>query len=181
MSSSPRTLFLLFPLLVTCQGGDNMGDSSAPDASNSPAPDADPNAPDSGPIPDGCDFDDSISSGLLSETLQLQGSDSNACVILTRTNVCPPDFICKAVPFTLNSFLVGEGTTTELIDNQADLHWEESWHNWEDWGEAQSATIRYRLESRYIESFTDLYQLTAFNKDTGETVWGPLSMVPYAP
>jgi hypothetical protein len=192
MSFGPRpapALALLCTLLAACDASgddDDTADASLPQADADPAaPDADPAAPDANPAaPDAapaasCPFENDIVYDLLAETVQLESADKQTCVKLTRRNDCAPDVICKAVPFTLLTFLVVHDGTLTYIDKAADLHWEATHHNWMDWGEAIGGGVRYRLDSRYTDGFTDHYELAAAAVGTGAGLWGPIELFPY--
>lgn len=179
-----RTSLAVFLVLAACAGDDDddsAGADAAPVADADPAAaDADPTAPDAAPVAD-CDFEDDVTYNLLAETVQLESAGAGTCVKLTRTNDCPPDWICMAVPFTLNTFHTVHDGASAYIDDEAQMHWEATHHNWTDWGEASTDAVRYRLESRYTDGFTDKYQLSAYDKDTGTRLWGPVELLPYVP
>jgi hypothetical protein len=186
MSSRLHPLALSLLLLTACGSTTDAGDDddaadAAPGADADPnGPDADPDAPDADPAAT-CQFDDGVRYDLLAETVQLESAGGGTCVKLTRRNDCPPDFICKAVPFTLLTFRTVHDGAVAYIDDEGAMHWEATHHNWNDWGEATGGGVRYRLESRYTDGFTDRYELFAYDAATAALRWGPVELVPYAP
>lgn len=154
-------------------GDDDDNDVGGPDAAS--ASDADPNAPDALRVE--CGFDDSEYE-LLAEVLQLSSAGGGTCVRLTRRNEC--DGICLAVPFTLLTFRAVHDNASVFVTDTARLHWEESHHNWNDWGEAIDRGLRYRLELTFVDGINDDWTLSAYDTDDAR-VWGPVELRPFLP
>lgn len=165
---------------------DTMNDAAASDAGASAdagldtdgatAPDANAELPGVGL----CGFDAALPWYSLGEILQVESPRSDTCVWLSRHNDCPPDGICKAVPFTLERVRVGhDGAVVEIADPEA-LSWRSTHHNWCDVGEARTATTRYRIEVQVNEAFHYAYQLTAFDIGTDSMRWSE-RLVPFDP
>ena len=180
------TLALLVPACDSGESGDDDDDDDLVGAdaaltvdADLDSPDADPTAPDAAPAD--CLFDDSVDYHLLAEVVQLESASGGTCVRLTRRNDCPPGWVCMAVPFTLQTFRAVHDGNGVYVDDESRLHWEATHHNWNDWGEATTETVRYRLESRYTDGFTDKYELSAYDTSSDALLWGPVELLPYVP
>ena len=169
------------PALDAVIGIDAMADAAVPgdadsDIDGATAPDAALELPGVGL----CGFDETLPWESLGEILQLESPRNDTCIWLSRRNDCPPDGICKAVPFTLERVRVGhDGAVVEIDDPEA-LSWRSTHHNWCDVGEAWTNTMRYRIEVQVSERFRYAYQLTAFDIDTGAMQWSE-RLMPFDP
>ena len=144
-------------------GGDSSGDTGAdPGGDGEDAADA---------VAD-CRFDPSIPWTNWGAILQMEGE--GACVWLQRENLCPEGWVCKANPYRLLQIRIGHAGRVVEISEASQLSWTETWHNWEDVGEARTADTTYRLQG--VE-YGQQYDLSA----TGGESFGPLRLLPYAP
>ncbi len=163
-------------------GGDDVGgdDGAGSDSGDNGAGDA----PEDGTAQDGgdggggevdCRFDPGVTWSIIGEILQMESADSGTCVWLKRKDECPPGWICKANPFTLEQVRIGhDGRVHEFDGNNADLTWNATWHNWEDSGTIDTGTTLYTLTA---QSYGQAYEITA----SGGESWGPVLLEPWEP
>lgn len=156
---------------------DASGDASpTPGHDAMPAPDVPRRSPGLGP----CGFDPFLPWTPLGEILQLSDAGEDTCVWLQRRNDC--DGICKAVPFTLEVMRVGRDGMVVEIDDPGSLSWHSTHHNWDDRGEALSASTRYLLQVSLADTGVHhlAYTLTAFARSSEAELWS-VPLTPFEP
>ncbi len=120
-----------------------------------------------------CQFNPSIPWDLIGETVQLKSADDSTCLYIQRRNDCPPDWICKAVPFTILEARVGADGKTKTQTAASALHWEATHHNWNDHATIAIDGTTYRLDFVFNGDTID-FELSA----SGASTWGPMVVEP---
>ena len=128
-----------------------------------------------------CGFDPARSFDRAGAIWQLISDDGETCVLLERRDDSDPDVIYKAVPYTLLAFKVGHAGALADFTDPDKLSWESTHHNWLDVAEAWDATVRYRLADRFGQDFLDTFDLSAIDEQSKASLWGPVTVRPYAP
>jgi hypothetical protein len=118
-------------------GDDGGGDSGGTDGTS----DGDTTGG-GGDLPD-CGFDPGLSFDPLGDVLQLQSADESVCVRLERRDDGPGD--AKTL-YTLLEMQVGPLGEVSLIDDQADLCWYASHHNFVDWAHGWTGSRHYDVK-----------------------------------
>lgn len=185
---SRATLSLLLALSAcTITGNDSTGSTGTDTGSTT---DIDPTEVDpgtsttsdpTGTAPADCGFDPSLTFDRTGDIWQLISDDGETCVLLKRRDDSDPDVIYKAVPYTLLAFKVGHAGAIAEFTDPAKLSWESTHHNWLDVAEAWDATVRYQLTDRFGQDFLDTFDLSAIDEQSKASLWGPITVRPYAP
>ncbi len=171
---STRTMTRMFAALAIAVVAAGCSNSDPTDA----APDAGAEAPDSGTgAPSDCGMNPAVRWDLLAETLQLESAGGDTCLVVERRNDCPPDWICKAVPFTILEARIGHGGDVVVQTESAQMTWHETHHNWSDAADIDAAGVRYHLEFAFGNP--GQYELSARQGDA--PVWGPVVLHPVNP
>jgi hypothetical protein len=124
-----------------------------------------------------CQFDPAVEWWIIGEILQMESADQGTCVWLSRTNLCPAGWICKAIPFSLDEVRIGhDGQVREYDSSNATLTWTPSHHNWEDSGTIDTGTTVFTLAAIASE-YGHAYNITA----SGGETWGPILLEPWVP
>jgi hypothetical protein len=122
-----------------------------------------------------CRFDPTVDWYIIGEILQMESADGETCVWLKRTNDCPPGWICKAIPFTLEQVRIGhDGRVREFDGSNATLTWTSSHHNWEDSATIEAGTTVFTLSAL---DYGHAYNIAA----SGGETWGPIRQDPWEP
>jgi hypothetical protein len=95
-----------------------------------------------GDLPD-CGFDPGLSFNPTGDVLQLQSADESVCVRIERRDDGPGD---ARTIYTLLEMQVGPLGEVSLIDDQTDLCWHSSHHNFLDWAHAWAGSRHYDVK-----------------------------------
>ncbi|MCA9564396.1 MAG: hypothetical protein KC561_12960 [Myxococcales bacterium] len=111
--------------------------------------------------------------------LEFVGADDASLRVRVRRNYEEPGVGESSIMSLAGIAIVRNGELTCITDTN-DLSYENTHHNWLDYGEAVAGEVRYRIDIMYLIVADDLgdegntFRLWAATEPGGEELWGPL-------
>jgi len=139
-----------------------------------------------------CGFDEGLAFDPDGPVLQLESQNGNVCARVERQDLGAGDL--ANTEWKLIELSAGPLGGVSLVDDQADLCWYSSHHNFLDWAHAWAGTVRYDLKLReYTHGGERTYALHPYeqgpvdpatcapNTDGTTPIGDPVTMYPYDP
>jgi hypothetical protein len=114
------------------------------------------------------------------ELLQLATQDDTTCVKLKRKQKSSGGPGGITTPYDPGSMVIGHDGASVVFADPADLTYTITLHNWYDSCEGTRDGTRYLFEVKFDVGGSSTYQyfITAFSSPGGQTVWGPVEVLP---